>query len=126
MEHVGALVSPSFSSKRWRYLAQAWSHWPIGVCHSVTNGSDRSVRLGRLLSNGLQRTSKATLAMINDDTRRLSTRYRAKVARAQLRQQGMKDLSKGRDRTVNRIVKETKMGILASIYPTIYTSPRWL
>jgi len=70
------------------------------------------VRLGRVLSNGLQRSNKATLAMINDDTRRLSTRYRVKVPLAQLRQQGMEDLSKGRDRTVNRIVKETKMVIL--------------
>src|ERR1700677_5382030 len=93
---------------------------------NVMNGSDRSVRLGRLLSNGLQRTSKATLAMISDDTRRLSTRYRAYIPLAQLRQQGKEDLSREKDRTVNRIVKETKMGILASIYPTLYTSPCWL
>ena len=65
-----------------------------------------------------------TLAKAKDNTRRLSTRYRANIPLAQLRQQGM-EVSQ-RDRTVNRIVKETKMGILASIYPTIYTSPRWL
>ena len=31
-------ISPSFSSKRWRYLTQTWSHWPIGVCRRLMSG----------------------------------------------------------------------------------------
>ena len=32
MEHLEALVSPSISSNRWRYLACKWSHCLMGIC----------------------------------------------------------------------------------------------
>ena len=35
MVHLGALVSPSISSNRWRYLAHNCSHWSIGACKRV-------------------------------------------------------------------------------------------
>ena len=42
MDHLGALVSPSISSNKWRYLACKCSHWPIGVCKRI-----RCIRVGK-------------------------------------------------------------------------------
>ena len=62
----------------------------------VTNGSDRMSDLDGFEQRFTKDLANATLAMISDDTRRLSTRYRANIPLAQLRQQGKEDLSKGR------------------------------
>ena len=62
----------------------------------VTNGSDRMSDLDGFEQRFTKDQVNATLAMISDDTRRLGTRYRAYVPLAQLRQQGMEDLSRER------------------------------
>ena len=42
MEHLRALVSPSISSNRWRYLSCKCGHWPIGVCKRM-----RCIKVGK-------------------------------------------------------------------------------
>ena len=58
------------------------------------------------------------LVMISDETRQLGTRYQANITLAQLRQQVVEALSRA-EWAKQRIVEETKMGILAPHHPLL-------